>query len=269
MSNQCGCTPATCASVGAECGSVADGCGGSLSCGGCGQGTCQDNQCVCTPTTCAAEGAECGILDNGCGGTVNCGSCPSTQLCMSYGCGCSSGKYLCGSQCFALGTCCTDADCSGLQVCSKPGSACACRTSPSRQAVYHSWKPSTGDHLFSPMEGEGASAGYTGDSIAYYVYPAPCQWGLVPFHRLVRISTSEHFCTADDAEKNYLVSQGWTLEGNLGCLSQTSVCGAVPLYRIATYEAKHMFTTDPSERDALVLEGGMAEGVAGYVWAGP
>jgi hypothetical protein len=41
------CTPTTCAAIGATCGSVADGCGGTLSCGGCAGGqTCTNNMCV-------------------------------------------------------------------------------------------------------------------------------------------------------------------------------------------------------------------------------
>ena len=42
------CTPTTCAAAGAQCGSIPDDCGGTLSCGGCGTGSCSGNQCVCT-----------------------------------------------------------------------------------------------------------------------------------------------------------------------------------------------------------------------------
>lgn len=56
---QCTCVPATCASLGVTCGPAPDGCGGTLSCGGCGTGAtpaCNNGTCaVCTavcPNTC-------------------------------------------------------------------------------------------------------------------------------------------------------------------------------------------------------------------------
>ncbi len=43
------CTPKTCASLGYNCGTASDGCGGTLSCGGCGGGqTCSSNHCTST-----------------------------------------------------------------------------------------------------------------------------------------------------------------------------------------------------------------------------
>lgn len=45
---ECRCEPATCATLGAACGDVDDGCGGTLSCGGCSGGaTCTDGACAC------------------------------------------------------------------------------------------------------------------------------------------------------------------------------------------------------------------------------
>jgi hypothetical protein len=91
-----GCTPKTCASIGANCGPVADGCGGLLSCGTCsspyicgGGGT--SNRCgnsfatdagmACAPKTCATLGANCGLAGDGCGGTMSCGSCSFPDIC--------------------------------------------------------------------------------------------------------------------------------------------------------------------------------------------
>lgn len=68
MANNCGgsCTPETCGSVGASCGNPSDGCGGTLSCGGCsGSETCNTSfQCEstgggnepCTPSLTFANG---------------------------------------------------------------------------------------------------------------------------------------------------------------------------------------------------------------------
>ncbi len=45
--DDCVCVPRTCAEVGASCGSAPDGCGGTLSCGGCPAGeACETNQCI-------------------------------------------------------------------------------------------------------------------------------------------------------------------------------------------------------------------------------
>ncbi|HEX9101980.1 MAG TPA: tryptophan synthase alpha chain, partial [Polyangia bacterium] len=87
---QCGggCTPLTCAQLGAMCGIQGDGCGGMVDCGPCtlpqtcgGGGTI--NQCGggCKPLTCAQLGLMCGPAGDGCGGTLDCGMCTAPQTC--------------------------------------------------------------------------------------------------------------------------------------------------------------------------------------------
>ena len=63
---------------------VDDGCGGTINCGGCGNGqTCRNSQCVCQPQSC---GNRCGNnISDGCGGTLNC-SCGQGQRCQSGMC---------------------------------------------------------------------------------------------------------------------------------------------------------------------------------------
>ena len=84
------CTPATCASLGANCGQVADGCGGlTANCGTCtGNATCggggTSNVCgvpPCTPTTCAKLGVNCGLVADGCGAALDCGACTAPDTC--------------------------------------------------------------------------------------------------------------------------------------------------------------------------------------------
>jgi hypothetical protein len=81
--NRCGCTPATCNSIGWACGSGSNGCGGILTCPGCDQGTMCDSshQCGangCTPTkTCQTQGYQCGSFVDECGNTEHCGPTPS------------------------------------------------------------------------------------------------------------------------------------------------------------------------------------------------
>lgn len=69
-----------------RCGTIPNGCGGTVTCGGCADGetclaggVCSDLECV--PTTCEAQNAECGFKADGCGGVLSCGSCPDGQGC--------------------------------------------------------------------------------------------------------------------------------------------------------------------------------------------
>jgi hypothetical protein len=126
---------------------------------------------------------------------------------------------------------------------------------------------STGDHFFSPNQSEGPNAGYVDEGVRYYDYGGACQWGLLPFYRLSNPNSGEHFYTISAAEKDTLVTAGWYLEGNNGCIADAPVCGAVTLWRLAA--ATHMFTTDVAERDSLVSQGWLLEGPAGYVWMSP
>lgn len=105
--NQCQCTPETCASVGATCGSPSNDCGGTLNCGSCTafpNSFCNASfQCACTPNTCASLGATCGTPSDGCGGTLNCGTCtafPNSFCNASNQCACTP------STCASLGLAC-------------------------------------------------------------------------------------------------------------------------------------------------------------------
>ncbi len=56
MANVCGCTPATCQSLGKSCGEWPDGCGQMLQCGGCGARQICDNGATCQTCTVCASG---------------------------------------------------------------------------------------------------------------------------------------------------------------------------------------------------------------------
>jgi len=153
-----------------------------------------------------------------------------------------------------------------MYVCSTPGQACACRTSPARQPIYRSVDASI-DHLYSQSQSEGPSAGYTDEGVVFYLYAAPCQWGMLPFYRVYNSATHEHFYTAAQSEYDGLVANGWWPEAPPGCIDLQSECGSTPLYRLLA--AKHFFTTSAAERDTLVGQGWLFEGIAGYVWTTP
>ncbi len=77
------CRPADCSALGRQCGEADDGCGGTVSCGGCAAPlSCgESGRCSCQPTTCAAKGATCGELPDGCGGVLECGGCSQGEVC--------------------------------------------------------------------------------------------------------------------------------------------------------------------------------------------
>jgi len=96
---------------GLNCGSIDDGCGGTISCGGCtadlqtcgGGGT--PNVCGCTPKSNCPSGLNCDSIDDGCGGQVSCGVCTvALQTCGGAGtpnvCGQACTKNTC-----AVGAC--------------------------------------------------------------------------------------------------------------------------------------------------------------------
>jgi hypothetical protein len=121
------CVPMTCTPTGARfCGSIGNGCGGTLSCGGCptGQtcgafvpGVCGDETCAPTVTSCTVNGGTyCGTIGDGCGRPVDCGNtCTAPETC-----GGSGVPNLCGAPN------CTAATCSftGGQYCGTIGDGC-------------------------------------------------------------------------------------------------------------------------------------------------
>ncbi|MBX3246273.1 MAG: hypothetical protein KF901_03745 [Myxococcales bacterium] len=82
------CTPRTCEALGIECGLAGDGCGGSIDCGPCPEGSAcgaggVPNVCSapCPPLSCADHDAECGEVSDGCGGVLDCGDCEAPDVC--------------------------------------------------------------------------------------------------------------------------------------------------------------------------------------------
>ena len=146
---QCGapvCQPKTCQGVGANCGSMPDGCGGTLTCGGCRRQhsqVCNANQCqdvVCQPKTAAQVCTGlCGPQSDGCSGTVNCGGCTAPNTCGGGGTPSVCGVPPCvkttcqaaGATCGPIGDGCggiiaSCGTCSGQDICGGGGTASVC-----------------------------------------------------------------------------------------------------------------------------------------------
>ena len=87
----CGCSPATCSSLGSACGNgLDDGCGGTVDCSCPGAQSCYQGSC-CTRTSCAAT--ECGSLPDGCGGFKSCGTCQPSCLALLTAGATTDGTY--------------------------------------------------------------------------------------------------------------------------------------------------------------------------------
>ena len=85
----------------------------------------------------------------------------------------------------------------------------------------------------------------------------------VPMFRLYNQWTYEHFYTADEAERDKLVSVGWTDEG----VGWWAPLEGDPVYRLYNQYASggdHHYTMDKAEYDYLVSVGWTGEGVGWY-----
>ncbi len=164
-----GCTPQSCAKLGANCGAVDDGCGTLIDCGTCpnGQqcGASKPNVCgfECTPRTCAQLGASCGVQGDGCGGLLDCGSCQSGETCGGAGVhnACGAAGSCKPKTCSDLGANCGFAGdgCGGLLdcgSCTTPGEVCGAHAPNLCGGAVQSCVPKTCADL-------GANCGFAGD----------------------------------------------------------------------------------------------------------
>ena len=91
--------------------------------------------------------------------------------------------------------------------------------------------------------------------------PAPVE-EKKPMHRLYNPNSGEHFYTSDDAERDYLVSLGWSSEGEGWKAPESS---NTPVYRMYNPVAgEHHYTPNAEERDNLIAAGWNDEGVGWY-----
>ncbi len=86
--------------------------------------------------------------------------------------------------------------------------------------------------------------------------------GTCTMHRLYNPNSGEHFYTANDTEKNYLVSLGWKYEG-IGWTAPAY--SGTPVYRVYNPNAgDHHYTTSVAEKNNLVSLGWKDEGIGWY-----
>ncbi len=81
-------------------------------------------------------------------------------------------------------------------------------------------------------------------------------------HRLYNPNSGEHFYTAADNEKDFLVQSGWKYEGEGWKAPEKS---NTPVYRLYNANAgDHHYTLDANEKDYLVKVGWTYEGIGWY-----
>ena len=84
----------------------------------------------------------------------------------------------------------------------------------------------------------------------------------ISMNRLYNPNSGEHFYTADDSERDYLVSLGWNYEGEGWKAPSTS---STPVYRLYNANGgEHHYTMDASEKDFLVSVGWNYESIGWY-----
>nr|MCR5047827.1 hypothetical protein [Saccharofermentans sp.] len=85
------------------------------------------------------------------------------------------------------------------------------------------------------------------------------QEDVVNMYRLYNRNSGEHFYTSDSAERDHLMSLGWSYEG-LGWTAPAM--SNTPVYRLYNqYGGEHHYTTSVAERDSLVAAGWTYESI--------
>ena len=133
-----------------------------------------------------------------------------------------------------------------------------------RVGVHRSSK--AGQHFYTTNLTEAGCCGFTLEyQNFYYLYVAPTA-GLVPFHRCLLANGKRFYTPSASCEG----AAGSTLEGVMGYLAPSAVCGAVPLYRTSHPTSSHFYTTSLAEKNnAVSALGYKDEGITGYVWSTP
>ncbi len=131
-----------------------------------------------------------------------------------------------------------------------------------RHGVHRSANGSTGEHFYTTSASEAMCCGFVVESLNYFYLYNATQPGTTTLYRcLSRASGTDHFCSTDAS------CEGQIVEGPMGFIGTSAVCGSTPLYRAwDPRTGTHLFTTDAAERATVVAAGWTDEGVVGHVW---
>lgn len=128
--------------------------------------------------------------------------------------------------------------------------------------VYRWYQSTSYDHFFclDPKGEIAPQVGYASEGIGFYTLQNQ-ELGAVPLYRLWN-SNGGHFYTSNQAEHNYVVTQGWNDEGIIGYVFTGPVPGTVAIERYYNPQFnKHFYTVNPKNE---ILGGWNDEGVVGY-----
>ncbi|KAJ7496553.1 hypothetical protein FB451DRAFT_1385949 [Mycena latifolia] len=111
--------------------------------------------------------------------------------------------------------------------------------------------------------------GYEFDGVAARVFKTE-QPSTVPFYHVFNRATRDNFYTTDVGARDAALASGPKTavdEGVAAYVFSRRVCGGVPLYRLYNSATRdHFYTTDESEREDAVTDGGYDDPViAGFV----
>jgi hypothetical protein len=122
------------------------------------------------------------------------------------------------------------------------------------------------DHFYTTNCSEKNDAvtryGYSYEGVQAYVFSSPGSH-IVPLYRLY--NSSIHFYTADQNEEQQDLRSGWQLEGTMGYVASAPQPNLVPLYRSRASNGGYLYTTDLHEWNSANANGGISEGITGWV----
>lgn len=223
---------------------------------------------------CASPTPRCDTARHQCVACVRAADCPGPAACVDHRCvvsACPEGRGDCNrdpadgcevdlardpAHCGACGR-------AGVEACNLADDDCdgACdELGGCRVGVHRSAGP---EHFYTVSREEAQCCGFHVERYDYfYLYSAPSP-GAVALYRCY--GGGHHFYTSREGCEG-----GGRVEGVLGYIATSAVCGATPLYRMRhPGSGDNFYTTSAAERDSAVGLGYASIELAGYVWTGP
>ncbi|HEX8974751.1 MAG TPA: SpoIID/LytB domain-containing protein [Patescibacteria group bacterium] len=127
--------------------------------------------------------------------------------------------------------------------------------------VYRFYSPTNGHHFYTALESEKniisntAQSGYVPEGIAFYAYNSQIS-GTSPVYRFYNSSSSDHFYTISEDEKNSLINSqsGYSFEGVAFYAFTTQTNGSSPVYRLFNQNNyDHFYTISASEKSGILI----------------
>jgi uncharacterized protein DUF5648 len=146
-------------------------------------------------------------------------------------------------------------------------------TLPAMKTIHRYWDPSQKQHFYTTSDKERADverAGYRYEGVTAYIWAertSQFQYTQKPLYRLYRPERPKHLYTANEAEKNALLQQGFIVEAIMGYANiEDYGLDGTPLYRLYNPSINdHFYTTNQAEAEAAARSGYKFEATQGLV----